>query len=84
VYEHYAEKGEYRITKTLNGDKVQYTLFKKKEPISVHDSFEDAKPKPIRTNEEWLAIGKRQGITPRVGESWKKYIDRLREKDGGL
>lgn len=30
------------------------------------------------TNEEWLALGKRIGVLPRLGEEWPSYISRAK------
>ncbi len=82
VYEHYAVKGNHAISKCFDGDKVNYTLWSGDEAVSVHPSFDEAKPKRVtpKINEDWAALGKEYGILPGRGESWPKFKDRVKEK----
>jgi len=62
--------------------KTERGFWEGKELKGVYDTFEEAKPKKMRTDKDWLKIGKAYGITPEIGKSWGKFKARIQERIG--
>lgn len=72
--------GIHTISKCLVGDEIKYVQRERKEIKGVFDTFEQAKPKKLRTDKDWERLGKAYGITPEVGKGWAIFKARIQER----
>lgn len=80
IHEHHAKKDIYTISKCFVADEIKYVSWEGKELKGVYDSFEQAKPKKLRTDKDWKRLGLQYGVAPKVGESWAKFKARIEER----
>jgi len=76
----YAKNGIYTISKCLVGDETKYVQWEGKELKGVYDTFEQAKPKKLRTDKDWLRLGAVLGIAPEAGKGWAIFKARILER----